>query len=308
MLANFFGKSKPVNFILILVLFLIYYILGFSVLNKPADLAGSFIDLLIVFPFFLVLFFLFSFLVSKNRLTKDNSYAMLLFIISIGCLQSVILDYKLIGISILLFFFLRKVYSFRTYKAVYQKLFDSGFCLGILFLISPFFLLFSMLLYSSVFLFLKITIRTILIPVLGMFTPLFLYYTYLFWIDDVATFYELFDFVIVFDSSFYSSTFYTILLSVFGFFTFISIILRSGKVFSISNKFKRSWALLLTHLAVAIAFVLMMKDKNGSELIFVFVPVTIIISNWLQTVEKKGFVNVVLVFFLALSFAIHFII
>ena len=43
-------------------------------------------------------------------------------------------------------------------------------------------------------------------------------------------------------------------------FTFISIILRSGKVFSISNKFKRSWALLLTHLAVAIAFVLYFKN------------------------------------------------
>ena len=151
MLANFFGKSKPVNFIFIIILFFTYYILDFIVVKNFELNLMEFYKFLLVFPFFLLLFFLFNFIISKNKLTRDNSYAFLFFVIGLGFLQSVITEPTIVIEYLLLFLFFRRVYSLRTLKFVYQKLFDSGLWLGILFLISPLYLLYLILLYVAIF-------------------------------------------------------------------------------------------------------------------------------------------------------------
>tara|TARA_R110002124_G_scaffold66515_10_gene181109 strand:+ start:10118 stop:10927 length:810 start_codon:yes stop_codon:yes gene_type:complete len=268
----------------------------------------EFYKFLLVFPFFLLLFFLFNFIISKNKLTRDNSYAFLFFVIGLGFLQSVITEPTIVIEYLLLFLFFRRVYSLRTLKFVYQKLFDSGLWLGILFLISPLYLLYLILLYVAIFLFAKITIRTIFIPVLGLITPLFLYFTYLFWMDDLATFYQLFYVVFTIDLSFYQTSYYELFLITFVVFTGVSILIRTRKILSVSNKFKRSWVLLLTHLLIAVVFISLIENKNGTEIIAFLIPSTIIIANWVQSIKKKPIISVILVLFLLFSFAIHFIV
>ena len=308
MLANFFGKSKPVNFIIIIVLFFTYYVLDFF-LAKGLDI--NFSDLyqfLLISPLFLILFFFFNFVISKNRLTKDNSYAFLLFVIGLGFLESLVIEYLIVIEYILLFLFLRRAYSLRALKSVYQKLFDSGFWLGILFLFSPFHLFYLLLLYAAVLLFVKVTIRTMLIPILGLLVPVFLCFTYLFWIDDLASFYQLFNIVFELDLSFYFTNYYKLFLSLFIIFILVSVVVRTGKIISVSNKFKRSWLLLIGHFLISILIVSFIESKNGSELIAFLIPSTIIIANWIQFIEKKVIIDIVLAVFLIFSLAIHFIV
>ena len=176
-----------------------------------------------------------------------------------------------------------------------------------LLLLSPYYIVYVALLYISVLLFLKITLRNILIPILGILTPLFLYFTYLFWNDDIVTFYNLFAFNLGTDFSYYNTDFYIIIFAVFGVFTVGSMVLKSGSIFSVSNKFKRIWVLLIAHLVIAIVFISLVEVKNGTELVSVLIPVTFIIANWLQSVKKNWLTNIVLILFLVLSFAIHFI-
>lgn len=308
MLANFFGKSKPVNFIIIIVLFFTYYILDFIVVKSLEINLGGVFNFLLTFPLFLGLFFLFNFIISKNKLTRDNSYAFLLFVIGLGFLESIILEYSTVIVYLLLFLFFRRVYSLRTLKFVYQKLFDSGLWLGVLYIISPSYLLYSLLLYTAILFFFKISFRTVLIPLLGFSITLFLYFTYLFWIDDVTTFYQLFDAVFNIDFSFYQTSYYQLFLITFALFTVVSIVLKTGKILSVSNKFKRSWVLLLMHLVVSIVFISLVEQKNGTELISFLIPSTIIIANWVQSIKKKLVINIILTVFILLSFAIHFIV
>ena len=308
MLANFFGKSKPVNFIIIIVLFFMYYVLDFIVVQNFEIYLDYFSKFLLTFPLFLGLFFLFNFVISKNNLTRDDSYGFLLFVIGLGFLETVVLDYEIVLTYLLLFLFFRRLYSLRTLKIVYQKLFDAGLWLGVLALISPSYVLYLILLYAAIYLFTKITIRTVLIPVIGLVTPFFLYFTYLFWNDDLATFNQLFDVVLMIDISFYLTSYYAIFLMLFLVFTAVSILLRTGNIMSVSNRFKKSWVLLLLHLVIAIVFIAFVDKKNGIELISFLIPTTIIIANWICTLQKKLIINIVLMVFLLLSFAIHFIV
>ena len=308
MLANFFGKSKPVNFIIIIVLFFMYYVLDFIVVQNFEINLDYLFKFLLTFPLFLGLFFLFNFVISKNNLTRDDSYGFLLFVIGLGFLETVVLDYEIVLTYLLLFLFFRRLYSLRTLKIVYQKLFDAGLWLGVLVLISPSYVLYLILLYAAIYLFAKITIRTVLIPIIGLVTPFFLYFTYLFWNDDLATFNQLFDVVLMIDISFYLTSYYAIFLMLFLIFTAVSILLRTGNIMSVSNRFKKSWVLLLLHLVIAIVFIAFVDKKNGIELISFLIPTTIIIANWICTLQKKLIINIVLMVFLLLSFAIHFIV
>ena len=215
MLANFFGKSKPVNFIIIIVLFFMYYVLDFIVVQNFEINLDYLFKFLLTFPLFLGLFFLFNFVISKNNLTRDDSYGFLLFVIGLGFLETVVLDYEIVLTYLLLFLFFRRLYSLRTLKIVYQKLFDAGLWLGVLVLISPSYVLYLILLYAAIYLFAKITIRTVLIPIIGLVTPFFLYFTYLFWNDDLATFNQLFDVVLMIDISFYLTSYFAIFFLLF---------------------------------------------------------------------------------------------
>lgn len=308
MLANFFGKSKPVNFIIIIALFFTYYVLDFIVVKNSEIKLEDFSNFLLTFPLFLLLFFLFNFIISKNKLTRDNSFAFLFFVIGLGFLEFVILEYSTVIVYLLLFLFFRRVYSLRTLKSVYQKLFDSGFWLGILFIISPFYLLYLLLLYVAVYFFVKISIRTVLIPLLGFSTTLFLYFTYLFWNDDLTPFHQLLTVGLEVDFSFYFSSYYQLFLITFILITLISILIKTGKILSVSNKFKRSWILLLLHLVISFGFIFLIENKDGTELIAFLFPSSIIIANWVQSIKKKLVINIILVVFLLLSFAIHFIV
>ncbi|MDC1168715.1 hypothetical protein OAT36_07385, partial [Flavobacteriaceae bacterium] len=79
MLANFFGKSNPVNFIVIFSIFL-----GFFLVSSISLIPISTIDFSIVLEkvlqlvLFLVFFFFYNFILSKNKLTLYNSYGFLI--------------------------------------------------------------------------------------------------------------------------------------------------------------------------------------------------------------------------------------
>ena len=303
MLANFFGKSKPVNFILIIALFLGYYILELFLYGFSTSTMKD----ILVLPLFLVLFFLFNFVISKNKLTKDNSYAFLLLVVGLGFLPRIYLDYTFVVSYIVLFLFFRRIYSLRTLKEVLAKLFDSGFWLGVLFLMSPAYLCFFLLLYSAILLSVKTNIKMLLIPILGFVTPVLLFFTYHFFRNEIESFYKLFDFEFWGDFSSYNSTNFLIVFLLFGITTFVSLFFKTGKIFSVSNKFKRSWILLILHLLIAICSLFLVSEKDGSEVFGILIPSTIIIANWLQSIERRLIVNVVLLLFIVTSFVIHFI-
>ncbi|MDG2193589.1 MAG: DUF6427 family protein [Polaribacter sp.] len=308
MLANFFGKSKPVNFLLISILFILYVVLFIVVYRFESIHIGVWLQILGGFFVFLALFFLYNFIVSKNKLTEDSSYAFLFFVISLGFFPNIISDFKIVIVNLTLLLFLRKVYSLRSSKAVLEKLVDGGLWLGVSFILEPFTIVYILVIFAAIILFIKVKIQTVLIPFLGFGTPVFLYYTYCFYTDQMGLFTSLFEFSTVYDFSVYDTPFYQLTFGLFGFFVLLSIIARSSKIFSVSNQLKRSWVLLLLHLIVAIVFVGLLTTHSGAEVIAISIPATIIIANWVQFVKRKILVDIILVLFLVLSFAIHFIV
>jgi hypothetical protein len=308
MLANFFGKSKPVNFVFIIVLFLVYNFLDVFVINSSSFELKSIVNNLILFPGFLFMFFLYVFIITKNKLTFDNTYSFLLIVIGVGCLPIFKTNYFVVGEYIVLLLLFRRIYSLRTQKSIYQKLFDSGLWLGILFLLSPINILYVVLIYCAISLYTEPTVRTVFIPVLGFVSPLILFFTYHFVNDTAEVFYRIFDINVDISYTFYNLLTYKLQLGVFGILTLISVLLKSSDIFSVSNTFKKSWGLLIIHFFIAVFYILLIENKSGFELFSLLIPSTIIIANWVQSVKKKFLIDVVLIVLLILPFLIKLIV
>lgn len=291
MLANFFGKSNPANYIIIFALFLTYFVaaffLGFSEVKEWLWLTS-------IVGLFILLFFFFNFILAKNKLTLYNSYGFLFFVLLFGIFPFTIFDRQELMVNVILLIMLRRIYSLRTPKSVVKKMFDSGFWLSIVFILEPFTLVFGLLIYSSIGLFQKLNFRTALIPLVGFLAPLMCYFSYCFYMDEVNSFLQLFAWYTDYDFSFYRSQKVLIPLIFVGIMTVISILFKTPKVFLISGNYRKFWSLVILNLLVSIGFVALTKDRNGAELMTVFFPVAVILTNGIESFSKTFFQDVIL--------------
>jgi hypothetical protein len=181
---------------------------------------------------------------------------------------------------------------------VIQKLFDSGFWLGILFILEPLYILFFILIFTAIVLHQKITLPTLFTPIIGFVTPLFIYFTYYFWFDKTEKFTHLFDFNINFDVQFYTQTKFMWFFVFICIASLLSIVFKSAETIGVSNTFRRSWNLLITNFLVVLLFLAVLPAKNGSEILFILFPASVIITNGLQLIQKNVFKNLILYLFL----------
>ena len=308
MLANFFDKSKPINFIVILVFFFSYFSMALFRAFPMDEFTFNFVLEKVGFLLiFLLLFFLFNFIVSKNVLTLDNSYAFLIFVTLFGVFPEAFFDGKALIVNLLSLFSFRKIYSLRNSSTVYEKLFDASLWIGIIFLFEPFFGVFFIILYLAIFLFQNVNFRTILVPVLGFLVPLFLYFTYCFWIDKTSNFEQLFAWYTNYNFDVYNNSNFVIPLILFTVLIIVTLVVITPKVISISGKYRKNWILLFFHLLIATVFLLLLKTRNGSELMILFFPISIIIANWLQSIKSKIIKNVLVLLLLISPFILAII-
>lgn len=299
MLANFLSKSKPINFIILLSLFFVLFTtVSYTLLFSNGFEFTAFFKFTTYLCLFLVIFFLFNFIVSKNKLTADNFYGYYIFTLIISCFLMVILTFKAMAIFIIYLFFCRRIYSLKSTKNILQKLFDSGFWLGILFVIEPFTAILGALIYMAVFLNHQIILNTILTPIIGFIVPLLLLFTYTLFIDKPYIFNNLFYFNSFENFYLFSENGLFGILSFLLTTTIISLFLKSPKVFLVNNSFRKNWILLLTNFCIAFIYALLIPVKNGSELLFLLFPISIIIANGIAVIKYKIVKNIFLLLLL----------
>jgi len=299
MLTNFFSKSKPITVLVILALFLCYYgIAFFSGSEKLFDYR--------IIPLFLLTIAVVSFIDNKNNLSFDNAYTLLFFVVFLGVFPDILIIGKEFYANLILLLFLRKVFSLQSPKLIIKKIFDAGFWLGITFLLNPFSLLFFIMLYVSIVIFNRLSIRNLIIPIIGFIIPVFLFFTYSFWFDKTDVFYDLFYFLSSYDLSFYNLNHVVGFLCI-GLLTLISIIRKTPKTLMVINKFRSSWILMLINLVLAIFLVILNDNKNGSELLYLAFPTAIILANGIELYEQKWFVDIITILCLVFPIIMIFI-
>lgn len=292
MLNNFFGKSKPINYLIIFSLFISYLFIFF--------IEGNYTDYYInskgFMYFFLILliicnFFFYNFVLSKNQLTRYNSYGFFAYAMFLVLMSKGFLDLKALLISLIILLFLRKAYSLQSSKNIYRKIFDAAFWLGIAFVLEPKTILFFLFLQMAIFIHKKNKINYYITPFLGILPPVIIYFSYCFWFDKTEVFADLFKS----DFSFKEiniSELETVIFTILLFATTVSVFFKSAKVMPINNVFRRNWVLIVINFFIAFLFFLITEERKGFFL-FLF-PTSIIIANGIELIKKRWAANFIL--------------
>ncbi len=307
MIANFFSKTKPSNIVSILLLFYAFYISSLFKLDfTPVTIAQIGKELSLLSSWLLLLFFVY-FIIRKNNLTKDNSYAIFLYVLFIGFFYTTIHNVPLILSNIFLLMALRRIFSLTKKNRIKSKLFDAGLWIGISFVFNPWTILFLLLIFLGMRLSHRVNLPNLIVPILGLATPLLLIYTYCLFINDMVFFEQIFNFPFHFESTPYLALKLLIPITFLIAVVLWSALSCSPKILSRANSMKRSWVLLSILLTISTIVILCTPNKDGSEFLYAFFPAAIITSNYLETIRNNWIKEIVLWLIIAVSFLVYFL-
>lgn len=294
MIASFFNKAKPIHFVIVstvlLMVFVVakYYNLGntfnLSMLAKQAFL----------FMICLATVFVFDFLVGRNNLTKKNSYRILIFVLFIALLPNTILNSKLLISNFFVLLALRRIISLKSNKEIKKKLFDSAFWISIATLFYFWAILFYILIIAGLILYRIVDIKNWIIPFTGTSTVAILGTSYM-----ILTGHEFIHFFIdqidlSFDFSSLNSKRTIISATVILSYGIWSLFYFGRRLKSKSKKARPAFILVVHWTIIGLLVLMVAPNKNGSEFLFLFAPLAIIVANYLEAISEKWFKDTLL--------------
>jgi len=308
MIANFFSITKPITLLRIFILLFVYILADLFSQDLAMFTWTSFSQKTGFFFLCIFMLLVVNFIIRKNSLTQNNSYALLLFVFLLGIFSETISSSTLAISNLILLFGLRKMYSLRTGLNTKMKLFDAGFWIAIATLVYFWSIAYFLLIYIAIIVYNKVSLKNLTIPIVGFFTPLLLYFTYAFYTDNLALFFNCFNYTIGLDFYLYNNL--KLLIPITFVFTILvwAVLTVTPKIVLISNPLKLAWNVLVHHLVISLFVVAISPVKNGSEMFFLVFPSAIIITIFLQKKKDSSvFKNLILYMFFAISVVVYFL-
>jgi hypothetical protein len=298
MLTNFFSNSKPFHFILIsLLLFVGYTFYNFQISSFENDFIRL-IQLTFKFGLYIILMLIFGFVIKKNNLTQINSYALFIFICLLLLTPNVFQNSKPILSTVFILLALRRILSFNSKKNIQKKILDASLWIGIATLFYFWSILFLLVLYAALIQLASKNFKLFLIPIIGIFLVFIICTIYFLYLDNNMYWYKDYKNFTSFDFSSFK-----LLKNFFSLFVILSMTVIS-LVFKFLNftktplrKKSKYWIIIFT-LITGIIIVTLTGQKNGVELIFTIVPISILFSNFIEAVQRKWVSEMMLWFIL----------
>ena len=306
MLTNFFGKSKPINFI-VCGLYLLLVLLG-ALWGQPPEamIASQWLGKLgvLLLLFFSVL--LLDFVIRKNALTQTNTYGIFLFVCFVGPLAIIFFEKDIVISNVFLLLAIRRIASVTSERNIEKKLFDTSLYITIAAIFHFWSILFLLPLYWGITKVSTRSFRLFFIPFVGVFTAAILMTTYLLMRYD--TLHWFYDWVppLSFNFSVYNTLELLIPLAVMAavlIWVFVDRILKAGAV---PKKLQANHTLVSLILLVSLIVCIVSPVKSGAELLFVLAPLAIVTTNYIEKATDFWFKEALLWTFMILPFVLFF--
>jgi len=293
MLTSFFGKSNPINYLLLAILIFGAYVFKVFVAENTfvlwMVLEQLILGLIIIFSMFLL-----DFIIRKNNLSKNNTYGIFLFTCFLIACPAIFFNGNIILANTLLLMALRRILSFRTDKNMEKKILDAALWIALASFFYFWSLLFFFVLYFALIKNSNTNHKQLLIPIVGFSGVFVLAATYHFLTAHSFDWFFSWKTAIGKDFSVYN--FRGVLLPTAIIFTFLIWTGFAGffKLGTMSKKEKPNAIILLLTVITMVIIGLTSEQKSGAEVFFILGPLVIIIANYIENIEEFWFKEVLL--------------
>ncbi len=295
MLTSFFSKSKPINFLVVVLFMAVFFIIanGGEVISSFSlkDLAAK---LGVLFCFLLSVSVL-DFISRKNDLTKRSAFKIVMFAIFTVSFFAILRNEQVIIANFCVLLALRRIISLKSQKEIQKKIFDATFWVCIASLFYFWSVLFLIVVYSGILLNTSNYFKNWLIPPIAIFAVVMLvtgfhilvydqFYTLTAWFQNSS-----------FDFSAYQDPGLLIPLSIILALALWTISYYIGLLQKANINSRPTYTLVLLTMVAAVGVAIFSPVKNGSELIFFFVPLSVIVSNYYESKRERTFKEILLI-------------
>jgi len=290
MLATFFSRSNPTQYILIIFLVIIYIVLKFNtsnfIINELIFTASLFIT---------ISYAITKFIISKNSLSKKNSYGLICLFVSICLMLEINFSYKIAISAFFLLLALRRMLSLRSPININKKVFDTSFWLLISSFFYPSTLIFFTLLIITLVLYAHLNLKNILIIIFSTISALSINYLASFLYSyniDLNIFIEsyLLDFNKI-NFTYYFDTKTNLLILSFLLFLLLFFLSYIWSSFIKTNERRRSTSLIIL---ISICSFLIIDPLKQTSYIFLLFPYVVLISKFFENSKQSIFDSLII--------------
>ena len=292
MITSIFSKSKPINYIIVMVVLVIAFALHFFYEVKDGNYTIiSFIALSIG----LFYVFITDFVISKNDLTKRNSYGIMLLALFFVIFPEVFGNINIMVANLLVLFALRRLFSLHTKRDLTKKFFDAVFWIALSALFYTWAVLYLFVVFIALGYYWQNEGKYIAVSLFGVVTVFILLVLYNIVFKDQYLSQTNFDFSYGFDFLDYNS------LSEIIKFTVVLALYLWSLIFYLKNTSEKNKTLKPIHTLIilasfiAIIIAVLAPVKNGNEIVFFMLPFSIIVANYIETIDKLWFKEMLVV-------------
>ena len=295
MISSIFGKTKPINFIIVLsILFVTYWLIHFLLLENSYDIY----ELILQLVFFLVLAFSIlttDFIVRRNKITAANSFAILFYALLILVFPETLADRNAIFCSFFLLLATRRLVSIRTLKNIKFKIFDASFWI----VVSSFFyewaLLYLILVFLTIYIYKPKNIRNWMVPLAGVFAVFMIMYSVLVLSNNTELLSKHYQFSFEFNVAYFSKWVNSTKLIVYIFLTIFAML------YGLLKLGKAGLGQLVTMRIIGFSFVLglilkiLTSSTDVHPIMVTFFPAAVFFTNYVESIKKQNIREVVLI-------------
>lgn len=289
MIARFFSTSKPIHLVIVILLTLTLFLAGRISNYENMISVGFILKQLIIYLIILTSIIVLNFLVSKNDLTKKNSYKILLFSLFLIILPITFQINNVLISNLFILLALRRIISLRSNIKVKKKLFDAAFWIGIASLFYFWAILFFPLIIAALFFYSIGQIKNWIVPFIGLLTVILITISYSILItnhfSEPSNYFD----TIGFDFTTYNSNHLIIGITILTSLGIWSLFFYIKNLKEKIKKYRSSHILIIVALLISVAIVLIVPNKNGSEFIFMFAPLSIVMANYVESIKEQWF-------------------
>ena len=295
MISSIFGKTKPINFIIVLsFLFGFYWLTHFFLLDKvyaPEHLPlKTLVLIVLLFSIFVV-----NFIVKRNKMTGPNSFAMLFYALLIVVFPETMVDNNAIFCSFFLLLATRKLISMRSLKNLKLKIFDATLWILVCSLFYDWGILYLLMVFAAIYIYEPKNIRNWLVPLSGIFVFVMIAYALLILAKYQDFFIEHYQFKLEFDLAYFLNWGISAKFIVYVLFIFVTTIIAFLKLGKAGLGKVVTLRLMVLSFIIGILLTVLIFSSEVSPLMVTFLPAVVFLSNYVESIKRDNIREVVLI-------------
>ena len=283
MITSFFKTSKPIHYIIFLVVLICVFVYQRIILVEYELNISNILKELGSLSILLASFFTLIFIVAKNNLTYNNSYAALYFCLFIGLIPSCLEMTSILISNFFILLSLRRIVSLKTNSNIKKKVLDASIWICLAAVFEPWAILFLGGLFMAMLLYSVAQIKNSIISLCGILAVGILLICYQLLTED--TFPNLKEYLPTtrFDAFAFTNT--TLEVAPLLFLTIVLLGIGSfiAKGF-IKNRLKTpNFLVLVLVIFIGIAIAFLSLPQGVSYFLFALAPSAIVLANFSET-------------------------